>query len=107
MLREYERPQPERWYLDAADWPRACPGGNRAQPRRPHPGHQPGRRPDRALRAGHRGRPGGRGYLTRTRTGRRVVYTVNRDSLFRHSAQDGHRVGPFLDILAATGTEVT
>ena len=47
------------------------------------------------------------GYLTRTRTGRRVVYTVNRDSLFRHSAQDGHRVGPFLDILAATGAEVT
>ena len=47
------------------------------------------------------------GYLTRTRTGRRVVYSVNRDSLFRHSAQDGHRVGRFLDILAATGTEVT
>jgi hypothetical protein len=47
------------------------------------------------------------GYLTRTRTGRRVVYTVNRDSLFRHPAQDGHRVGPFLDILAGTGTEVT
>ena len=41
------------------------------------------------------------GYLTRTRTGRRVVYAVNRDSLFRHSAQDGHRVGPFLDLLAA------
>jgi hypothetical protein len=35
------------------------------------------------------------------------MYTVNRDSLFRHSAQDGHRVGPFLDILAATGTEIT
>ena len=47
------------------------------------------------------------GYLTRARTGRRVVYTVNRDSLFRHSAQDGHRVGPFLDILAANGTETT
>src|SRR6266487_1386416 len=46
------------------------------------------------------------GYLTRTRTGRRVVYTVNRDSLFRHSAQDGHRVGPFLDLLA-NGTEIT
>ena len=45
------------------------------------------------------------GYLTRTRTGRRVVYTVNRDSVFRHSAQDGHRVGPFLDLLAAPGTE--
>jgi len=47
------------------------------------------------------------GYLTRTRTGRRVVYTVNRASLFRHSAQDGHRIGPFLDLLAADGTEVT
>src|ERR1700757_1272051 len=46
------------------------------------------------------------GYLTRTRTGRRVVYTVNRDSLFRHTAQDGHRVGPFLDLLA-DGTEIT
>ena len=45
------------------------------------------------------------GYLTRTRVGRRVVYTVNRDSLFRHSAQDGHRVGPFLDLLAVDGTE--
>ena len=45
------------------------------------------------------------GYLTRTRTGRRVVYTVNRDSLFRHSAQDGHRVGPFLDLLTVDGTE--
>jgi DNA-binding MarR family transcriptional regulator len=47
------------------------------------------------------------GYLTRSRTGRRVLYTVNRDSLFRHSAQEGHRVGPFLDLLAATGTEST
>ncbi|MGH3255746.1 MAG: MarR family transcriptional regulator [Streptosporangiaceae bacterium] len=41
------------------------------------------------------------GYLTRTRTGRRTVYTVNPDSLFRHSAQEGLRVGPFLDLLAA------
>jgi hypothetical protein len=31
---------------------------------------------------------------------------VNRDSLFRHPAQEGHRVGPFLDLLAAEGTEV-
>ena len=46
------------------------------------------------------------GYLTRTRTGRRVVYTVNRDSLFRHAAQEGHRVGPFLDLLADE-TEIT
>ena len=46
-------------------------------------------------------------YLIRTRTGRRVVYTVNRDSLFRHSAQEGHRVGPLLDLLAAAGTGIT
>ena len=42
------------------------------------------------------------GYLTRTRIRRRVLYTVNRDSLFRHAAQEGHRVGPFLDLLAAS-----
>ncbi len=47
------------------------------------------------------------GYLTRTRTGRRVVYNVNRDSLFRHSAQEGHRIGSLLDLLAADGTEAT
>ena len=47
------------------------------------------------------------GYLTRTRAGRRVVYTVNRDSLFRHSAQEGHRIGPFLDMLAADETGLT
>jgi len=45
------------------------------------------------------------GYLTRTRIGRRVVYTVNRDSLFRHTAQEGHRVGPLLDLLGAGGTD--
>jgi hypothetical protein len=41
------------------------------------------------------------GYLTRTRVGRRTRYTVNPDSPFRHSAQDGLRVGPFLDQLTA------
>ena len=45
------------------------------------------------------------GYITRTRTGRRTRYTVNPDSLFRHSAQDGHRVGPFLALLTATGND--
>lgn len=40
------------------------------------------------------------GYITRTRTGRRNLYTVNPDSLFRHPAQEGHRVGPFLRLLA-------
>lgn len=32
------------------------------------------------------------GYLTRRRHGRRNQYTVNPDSLFRHPAQQGHRV---------------
>ncbi len=40
------------------------------------------------------------GYITRTRTGRRTQYTVNPDSMFRHPAQEGHRVGPFLALLA-------
>jgi len=43
------------------------------------------------------------GYLTRGRIGRRNHYTVNPDSLFRHSAQEGLRVGPLLDLLAAAG----
>ena len=40
------------------------------------------------------------GYLTRRRTGRRTRYTVNHDSLFRHPAQEGLRIGPFLALLA-------
>ena len=43
------------------------------------------------------------GYITRTRTGRRTRYTVNPDSLFRHPAQEGLRVGPFLALLATAG----
>jgi MarR family len=43
------------------------------------------------------------GYLTRTRTGRRTLYSVNPDRFFRHPAQEGHRVGPFLALLAAVG----
>ena len=41
------------------------------------------------------------GYLTRKRIGRRTRYTVNPDSPFRHKAQQGLRVGPFLDQLTA------
>jgi DNA-binding MarR family transcriptional regulator len=41
------------------------------------------------------------GYLSRARVGRRTRYTVNPDSSFRHKAQDGLRVGPFLDQLTA------
>ena len=47
------------------------------------------------------------GYLTRTRTGRRTRYSVNRSNLFRHTAQEGLRVGPFLDLLAANGNPTT
>jgi DNA-binding MarR family transcriptional regulator len=47
------------------------------------------------------------GYVTRTRTGRRTRYTVNHDSLFRHSAQEGLRVGPFLDLLATANDSDT
>ena len=43
------------------------------------------------------------GYITRHRTGRRTRYTVRHDSQFRHPAQDGLRVGPFLAVLAAAG----
>ena len=43
------------------------------------------------------------GYLSRSRTGRRNLYRVNTESLFRHGAQDGHRVGPFLALLAGQG----
>ena len=45
--------------------------------------------------------PEAAGCLTRARAGRRVRYTVNHDSLFRHPAQEGQRVGPFLSLLAA------
>ena len=46
------------------------------------------------------------GYITRHRIGRRTRYTVNPDSLFRHPAQEGHRVGPFLALLAAAGDNI-
>jgi DNA-binding IclR family transcriptional regulator len=45
------------------------------------------------------------GYLTRTRTGRRTRYSINYDSVFRHRAQEGHRIGPFLALLAAAGKD--
>jgi MarR family protein len=39
------------------------------------------------------------GYITRTRIGRRTRYSVNPDSSFRHPAQEGLQVGPFLALL--------
>ena len=41
------------------------------------------------------------GYLHRERVGRRNRYKINHGHAFRHRAQDGHVVGPFLDLLAA------
>ena len=43
------------------------------------------------------------GYITRKRAGRRTRYTVSRDRQFRHPAQEGLQVGPFLALLAAVG----
>src|SRR5436190_24274486 len=45
------------------------------------------------------------GYITRSRTGRRTRYTVRHDSQFRHPAQEGLQVGPFLALLAVAGEE--
>jgi DNA-binding MarR family transcriptional regulator len=47
------------------------------------------------------------GYLIRHRAGRRNHYTVNPDSPFRHPDQDGHRVGPFLGLLATAGDSIS
>jgi MarR family len=40
------------------------------------------------------------GYITRTRVGRRTHYTVHPDAPFRHKGQEGHLVGPFLQMFA-------
>jgi hypothetical protein len=47
------------------------------------------------------------GYVTRTRAGRRTRYTVNRNSPFRHPAQKGHKIGPFLALLATARDTTT
>lgn len=39
------------------------------------------------------------GYIRRNRTGRRTTYIVNPDRPFRHAAQEGLRIGPFLDLM--------
>jgi DNA-binding IclR family transcriptional regulator len=46
------------------------------------------------------------GYITRHREGRRNRYVINAASAFRHPSQDGLRVGPFLELLAAAGETV-
>jgi len=43
------------------------------------------------------------GYVNRTRTGRRNFYAVNPEASFRHQSQDGLSVGPFLEVLTASG----
>ena len=39
------------------------------------------------------------GYVERARDGRRNTYTIKRDQMMRHSAQDGHEIGDLLDLL--------
>src|SRR3984885_10890615 len=46
------------------------------------------------------------GYPSRTPTGRRTRDTRKPDSPFRHSAQEGLRIGPFLALLSAAGGEI-
>lgn len=38
------------------------------------------------------------GYLTKERSGRRNIYTVNRKQPFRHQAESGHKVGELIDL---------
>ncbi|WP_228553907.1 helix-turn-helix transcriptional regulator [Catenulispora pinisilvae] len=42
------------------------------------------------------------GYVERVKTGRRTHYVLHPDNPFRHAAQDGLQVGPFLDLLTGT-----
>ena len=42
------------------------------------------------------------GYVERVRFGRRTHYVLHPDNPFRHSAQEGLQVGPFLELLTAT-----
>lgn len=41
------------------------------------------------------------GYITKERSGRRNVYTVNRRQPFRHQAESGHSVGELIDLFTA------
>lgn len=38
------------------------------------------------------------GYISKQRSGRRNVYTVNRGQPFRHQAESGHSVGELIDL---------
>lgn len=38
------------------------------------------------------------GYLTKKRSGRRNVYTVNRRQPFRHPAESDHKIGELIDL---------
>ncbi|MFD0531535.1 hypothetical protein ACFQ1I_41035 [Kitasatospora arboriphila] len=68
-------------------------------------------RTDGTGRAGGHHRPGERGYLTRTRHGRRNHYRVARHTHFRHPAEAQHEISGFLEMFAdlspPTGTDGT
>ena len=44
------------------------------------------------------------GYVERVRMGRRTRYVLHTDIPFRHSAQEGLQVGPFLELLTGAGS---
>jgi predicted ArsR family transcriptional regulator len=46
------------------------------------------------------------GYVTRTRSGRRNQYTINRQKEMRHPAQFGIEIGPLLDLLRIDQNEL-
>ena len=47
------------------------------------------------------------GYVQRARAGRRNTYTVDRERMMRHDAQDGHEIGDLLDLLGSSPDELT
>ena len=47
------------------------------------------------------------GYVERAREGRRNTYTVDRERMMRHDAQEGHEIGDLLDLLGRTPNRTT
>ena len=45
--------------------------------------------------------------VERARAGRRNTYTVDRERMMRHDAQDGHEIGDLLDLLGSSPDELT
>ena len=92
--------------LDPADRARSRAGGDRPQLRTPGSGISAPSSGSPTARS-RPSWPTSRPPVTSPGPGpaRRTRYSVNHDSLFRHSAQEGLRVGPFLELLGVTGDD--